>query len=137
VGRRGFIAVDGTVVSNLAGRAYLWAAREVRIGEVVSLQVSRGVGLGECLRFLERVKRGCRGRPTIYTGRGQWYVWPTKILGIGHRRETFGTRNSIEQWFSRLKRRIRQFNLYFPTHKTKTTEMMDKGMDSLKLTVTG
>ena len=31
VGRRGFIAVDETVVSNLSGRAYLWAAREVRL----------------------------------------------------------------------------------------------------------
>ena len=31
VGRRGFIAVDETVVSNLGGRAYLWAAREMRL----------------------------------------------------------------------------------------------------------
>ena len=31
-------------------------------------------------------------------------------------------RNPIEQWSSRLKRRIRQSNLYFPTYKTKTTE---------------
>jgi len=32
-----------------------------------------------------------------------------KILKIRHRRET-------------LKRRIKQFNTYFPTYKTKTTE---------------
>ena len=50
MGRRGFIAVDETVVSNLGGRAYLWAARDVKNGEVVSIQVSRGRGLGECLR---------------------------------------------------------------------------------------
>jgi len=122
VGRRGFIAVDETVVSNSAGRAYLWAAREVRSGDVVAVQVSRGRGLGECLRLLEKVKKRYRGRPTIYTDRGLWYVWPMKVLGIRHRRERFGMRNPIEQWFSRLKRRIRQFNLYFPTHKTKTTE---------------
>jgi len=30
-GRRGFIAVDETVVSNLAGRAYLWAAKMVML----------------------------------------------------------------------------------------------------------
>jgi len=29
VKNRGFIAVDETVVFNLSGRAYLWAAREV------------------------------------------------------------------------------------------------------------
>ena len=74
VGRRVFIAVDETVVSNLGGRAYLWAARDVKNGEVVSLQVSRGRGLGECLRFLEKVRGRCRGRPTIYTDRGPWYM---------------------------------------------------------------
>jgi len=89
---------------------------------VVSLQVSRGWGLGECLRFLEKVKKGFTGRLTIYTDRGPWYVWPAKVLGIRHRRERFGIRKTIEQWFSRLKRRIRQFSLYFPTYKTKTTE---------------
>jgi len=52
--------------------------------EVVSLQVSRGRGLGECLRFLEKVKR-----------------------------------------------RIKQFNTYFPTHKTKTTERWIKAWTAL------
>jgi len=41
--------------------------REVKSGEVISVQVSRGRGLGECLRFLVKVKRRCRGRPTVYT----------------------------------------------------------------------
>jgi len=80
---------------------------------VVAVQVSRGRGLGECLRFLEKVKKRCRGRPTTYTDRGPWYM---KVLGIRHRRETFGMRNPIEQWFSRLKRRIKQFNTYTSQH---------------------
>jgi hypothetical protein len=62
-----FIAVDETVIFNLSGRAYLWAAREVRSGEVVAVQCPRGRGLGECLRFLEKVKGRFRGRPTVYT----------------------------------------------------------------------
>jgi len=73
-------------------------------GEVISVQVSRGRGLGECLRFLEKVKGRCRGKPTVYTDGGPWYTWPMKILKIRHRRETFGKRNSAEQWFSKLKR---------------------------------
>ena len=28
-------------------------------------------------------------------------------------------RNPIKQWFSRLKRRIRQFNIFFPTYNKK------------------
>ncbi len=38
------------------------------------------------------------------------------------KRKTFGSRNSIEQWLNKLKRRIRQRSTYFPTHKFKTTE---------------
>ena len=34
----------------------------------------------------------------------------------------FGIRNSIEQWFSELKRRIRQFNVCFPTYKPRVSE---------------
>ena len=53
-----------------------------------------------------------------------------KVLGIRQRCERFGIRNSIEQWFSKLKRRIKQFNI-----QDKNNREMDKGMDSLKLTV--
>ena len=31
-------------------------------------------------------------------------------------------RNPMEQWFSRLKRRIRQFNIFFTKYNIKTTE---------------
>ncbi|MEM0500111.1 MAG: transposase, partial [Candidatus Korarchaeota archaeon] len=51
--RRGPIAVDETVIRNLVRRAYLWAAREVGTGEVMAVQVSRGRGIAECIRFLE------------------------------------------------------------------------------------
>ena len=71
--------------------------------------------------------RRYRGRPTTYTDRGPWYM---KVLGIRHRCEIFGIRNSIEQWFSKLKRRIKQFNI-----QDKNNRKTDKGMDSLKLTV--
>jgi len=53
-----------------------------------------------------------------------------KVLGIRHRRERFGMRNQIEQWFSKLKKRIKQFNI-----QDKNNREVDKGMDSLKLTV--
>jgi hypothetical protein len=54
-----------------------------------------------------------------------------KILKIRHRRETLGKRNPVEQWFSKLKRRIRQSNIYFPTYKTKTTERRIKAWTAL------
>ena len=79
----------------------------------------------------EKVRGRCRGRPTIYTDRGPWYVWPAKVLEIRHRRETFGMRNTIEQWFSKLKRRIRQFNIFFPTYNIKTTERWIKAWTAL------
>jgi len=85
--------------------------------------------------MLEKVASRYRGRPTTYTDRGPWYIWPAKVLGIRHRRETFGMRNTIEQWFSRLKRRIKQFNIYFPIYKTKTTERWIKAWTAFSLLV--
>ena len=120
--KRGFIAADETVIFNLTKKAYLWVAREVKSGEVIALQVTRGRGIGECLRFLEKLKESCKNNPTVYTDRGPWYNWPMKFLKIRHRRKTFGIRNSIEQWFSELKRRIRQFNVCFPTYKPRVSE---------------
>ena len=40
-------------------------------------------------------------------------------------------RNPIEQWSSRLKRRIRQFNIFFPTYNIKTTERWIKAWTAL------
>ena len=80
---RGFIAADETVIFNFAKKAYLWAAREVKSGEVIALQVTRGRGIGECLRFLEKLKKSCKNNPTVYTDRGPWYNWPMKFLKIG------------------------------------------------------
>jgi hypothetical protein len=37
-------------------------------------------------------------------------------------KEAFGKRNAIESWFSKLKRRARQFNVCFPTYSTRVSE---------------
>ena len=39
----------------------------MKSGEVVALQVTRGRGIGECLRFLEKLKKSCKNNPTVYT----------------------------------------------------------------------
>ncbi|MEM0481424.1 MAG: hypothetical protein QXM16_00835 [Nitrososphaerota archaeon] len=105
------------VIRNLVRRAYLWAAREV-----MAVQVSRGRGIAECIRFLEVVRDRCANNPTVYTDRAPWYRWPMKILGFRRRVETFGRRNAIESWFSKLKRRIKQFNTCSPTYRPKVSE---------------
>ncbi|MEM4183732.1 MAG: DDE-type integrase/transposase/recombinase [Candidatus Caldarchaeum sp.] len=115
--RRGPIAVDETVIHNLVRRAYLWAAREV-----MAVQVSRVRGIAECIRFLEVVRDRCANNPTVYMDRAPWYGWPMKVLGFRRRVETFGKRNTIESWFSKLKRRIKQFNTCFPTYSPKVSE---------------
>jgi hypothetical protein len=39
--KRGFIVADETIIFNFAKKVYLWAAREVKSGEVIALQVTR------------------------------------------------------------------------------------------------
>lgn len=58
------------MIRSLAGRAHLWAAREIRTGEVMAVQASRGRGIGECIRFLERLGESCINKPILYTDRG-------------------------------------------------------------------
>ncbi|MEM3124172.1 MAG: IS6 family transposase, partial [Nitrososphaerota archaeon] len=86
------------------------------------VQVSRGRGIAECIRFLEVVRDRCANNPTVYMDRAPWYGWPMKVLGLRRRVETLGRRNAIESWFSKLKRRIKQFNTSFPTYRPKVSE---------------
>jgi len=74
--------------------------------------------------MLEKVKRRCRA------GQQSTRIGVHGMYGLRHRRETFGMRNTIKQWSSRLKKRIKQFNI-----QDKNNREMDKGMDSLKSTV--
>jgi transposase-like protein len=57
----------------------------------------------------------------IYTDREPWYNWPMAFLKL-KRRKTFGKRDSIESWFSKLKRRTKQFNVCFPTYSPRVSE---------------
>ncbi|MEM3819041.1 MAG: hypothetical protein QXF08_01155 [Nitrososphaerota archaeon] len=54
-----------------------------------------------------------------------------KVLGLKRRVKTFGRRNSIESWFSKLKRRINQFYCCFPTHRPKVSERWIKSWAAL------
>jgi len=74
------------------------------------------------MMFMEAVKGVCSNKPTIYTDRAGLYEWPIRLLGMGRRKKTFGRRNIVELWFSKLKRRIRQFNVCFLTNKPETAE---------------
>ncbi|MEM4316244.1 MAG: hypothetical protein QXT66_07860, partial [Nitrososphaerota archaeon] len=79
-------------------------------------------GIAGCIRFLEVVRDRCANNPTVYMDRAPWYGWPMKVLGLRRRVETLGRRNAIESWFSKLKRRIKQFNTSFPTYRPKISE---------------
>lgn len=72
--KRGSIAADEIVIFNLAKKAYLWAAREIKSKEIIALHVTRGRGIGECLTFLEKIKESCVNNPTVYTDKGPCYI---------------------------------------------------------------
>ncbi|MEM2650687.1 MAG: hypothetical protein QXU87_01255 [Candidatus Caldarchaeum sp.] len=86
--------------------------------------------IAECIRFLEVVRVRYASNPAVYRDRVPWYGWPMKVLGL-RRVETFGRRNTIESWFSGLKRRIKQFNTCSPTYRPKVPEKWIKAWVSL------
>ena len=80
------------------------------------------------------VKNRCTGRPTIYTDRGPWYIWPAKVLGIRHRgdvRYEEHDRTMVLQ----AEEKDKTVQHILPHIQYKNDREVDKGMDSLKLTV--
>jgi len=53
--------------------------------------------------------------------RGFWYKWALKRLGLKYRHETFGERNAVEGFFSRLKERAKRFRSRFPFNSSFTS----------------
>ena len=49
-----------------------------------------------------------------------------QLLGMRWRKKTFGRRDIIELLFSKLKRRIRQFNICFPTNSPEIAERLSE-----------
>ncbi len=64
--------------------------------------------------FLREVLKYCENKPEVIVDRGFWYLWALKRLGLRYRHETFGKRNAVEGFFSRLKERTKRFWNRFP-----------------------
>jgi len=60
--------------------------------------------------FLKKALKACKNKPVVYVnGRGHWYNFPGRALGLRPKVETFGKRNVVEQWLSLLKERLKRF----------------------------
>ncbi len=83
--RRKRVARDEKVLHLPDGDAYLWAAADLDMGEVIALMVSRGRSGLEALGFLEKVRRKCAGRmPRVFIDGGESYPWAlAKSAGRG------------------------------------------------------
>jgi len=58
---------------------------------------------------LKEVLKHCENKPDVVVDKGFWYKWALKRLGLKYRHETFGDRNVVEGFFSRLKERTKRF----------------------------
>ena len=120
------VAVDEIVLKTNGRICYLWAAIDVDTGEISALHASRGRGLPNAIKFLNKflkmVLRSCDGKPIVVVDRGPWYRWALERLGMTYFHETFGNRNRIERWFRELKNRTKRFHNNVNSKKLKSIE---------------
>lgn len=112
--RRRTVAVDETKLKLGGAQFYVWAARDVRRGEVLAFRVSWTRSALDAELFLREAMEACTNRPLILVDKGPWYPWALAQLGLRWRHVTFGKRNSIERWFGVLKARTKAFYNSFP-----------------------
>ena len=103
------VAVDETKLKVNGKQVYIWTAVDVKTKEILGVRVTTGRSSLEAYLFLSSVRGKCTNKAKLYTDKGPWYnKWTCRLFE--HVQERFGRRNSIEQWFSLLKRRTKDFH---------------------------
>jgi len=108
------IAIDETKIKIHGKWHYLWAAIDINSWEILAIYISPSRSCYDTLLFLRMVLRWCVNKPHVYVDGGPWYRWALQRLGLSWEHKTFGERNAIEQWFSIIKQRIKQFYKRWP-----------------------
>lgn len=92
----------------------LWAAIDIRSGEVIYVGLSSRRTDWEAMSFIKKVITLCAGTPIFLTDRDPWYEKAIRRLGVKLQEMTHGVRNCIEQWFGIIKRRACRLHSSFP-----------------------
>ena len=50
-----------------------------------------------------------KNKPDIVVDKDPWCPWPLQRLELKYKNETFGKRNAVEDFFSKLKERTKRF----------------------------
>ncbi|MBW9222721.1 DDE-type integrase/transposase/recombinase [Methanothermococcus sp. SCGC AD-155-C09] len=91
-----------TEIENI--QVFVWSAIDVENKECLAIWVSKGRSSFETYVFLRKVLKYCKNRPEFVVDKGPWYPWAFKVLRLRYRHETFGSRNAVEGFFSKLKK---------------------------------
>ena len=89
-------------------RIYIWVAIDVDTKECLAIWVSKGRNRIEVYNFLRKILQYCKNKPEVVVYKAPWY-FQAKRLGLKYRNETFGERNAVEYFFSKLKGRTKRF----------------------------
>jgi len=111
---RRLIAIDETKIKLEKRLIFVWAAVDVDTKECLAIWASESRGSFEAYVFLRDVLKYCENKPEVVVDKGFWYLWALQRLGLKYRHETFGERNAVECFFSRLKERTKMFWNRFP-----------------------
>jgi len=93
------VAIDEMKVK-LGGRViYVWAARDVDSGEIITVKATLRKRSQDALLVIKDALAKCTNRPYFIVDKGPWYSEIFKKLGLSYEYRRRGPRNIIESWF--------------------------------------
>ena len=108
------IAIDETKIKVEGTWYYLWAAVDTENRELLGVALTPTRDGRDASRFIRCVLKTCTNTPTVLVDGGPWYPKALHRLGVPWERMTFGKRNTVEQWFSIFKQRLKRFYRRWP-----------------------
>lgn len=109
------IVVDETGLRTSSGLVWVYAAIDPRDRRLLYLDVFNSRDALKTWVFFRRMQDiyGTLPRVAVVDG-GRWYIEPLKQLGIKRVVMRYGIRNYVERFFKTLKRRLSDFDRFFP-----------------------
>jgi transposase-like protein len=109
------IVVDETVIRTSYGKLWVYAALDPKDRRLIYLDVYRSRDALRTWVFFRQMQRiyGALPRVALVDG-GYWYIEPLKQLEVKRVVLHCGVRNYVERFFKTLKRRLGDFDRFFP-----------------------
>ena len=131
VGRAKMAVVDERPVNVKGVEAWIWMALEPKSRRLLALELSWTRNSLTAYLFLKHL-RDAHGVRVIIADGAQWYVQPCIDLGLRLQVQRGGFHSLVERLSKEVKRRLKDFDLYFPCRCHKPFKHVKEWLEAWK-----